>query len=74
MSLEALVFCAGRFQLPLPALPSNSEPRPFRSQAFPTSRLDVEVQAISSTLGSVYAWEADVCYLLVHGIRNLATL
>ena len=26
--------CAGSFQLPLPALPSNSEPRPFRSQAF----------------------------------------
>ena len=30
-----------------------------------TSRLDVEVQAISSTLRSVYAWEADVCYPLV---------
>ena len=39
-----------------------------------TSRLDVEVQAISSTLRSVYAWEADVCYPLVHGIWNLATL
>ena len=26
--------CAGRFQLPLPALPSNSEPRPFRSQGY----------------------------------------
>ena len=26
--------CAGRFQLPLPALPSKSEPRHFRSQAF----------------------------------------
>ena len=34
MSLEALVLCAGRFQLPLPALPSNSEPRPFRSQGY----------------------------------------
>ena len=32
MSLEALVLCAGRFQLPLPTLPSNSEPRPFRSE------------------------------------------
>ena len=74
MSLEALVLCAGRFQLPLPALPSNSEPRPSGSQAFPTSRMDVEVQAISSTLRSVYAWEADVCYPLVHGIWNLATL
>ena len=72
MSLEALVLCAGRFQLPLPALPSNSEPRPFRRQG--TSRLDVEVQAISSTLRSVYAWEADVCYPLVHGIWNLSTL
>ena len=34
MSLEALVLCAGRFQLPLPTLPSNSEPRPFRSQGY----------------------------------------
>ena len=39
-----------------------------------TSRLAVEVQAISSTLRSVYAWEEDVCYPLVHGIWNLATL
>ena len=39
-----------------------------------TSRLDVEVQAISSTLRSVYAWEADVCYPQIHGIRNIATL
>ena len=34
MSLEALVLCAGRFQLPLPTLASSSEPRPFGSQAF----------------------------------------
>ena len=60
MSLEALVLCAGRFQLPLPTLPSNSEPRRFRSEG--RSRLDAEVQAMSSTLRSVYAWEADVCY------------
>ena len=39
-----------------------------------TSRLDVEVQAISSTLRSVYAWDADVCYPLGHGSWNLATL
>ena len=39
-----------------------------------TSRLDVEVQAVSSTLRSVYAWEADVCYPLGHGSWNLATL
>ena len=58
--------------LPLPALPSNSEPRPFKAKG--TSRLDVEVQAISSTLRSVYAWEADVCYPLVQGIGNVATL
>ena len=45
------------------------EAKPFRN-----SRLDVEVQAISSTLRSVYAWEADVCYPLVHGILKLATL
>ena len=45
------------------------EAKPFR-----TSSLDVEVQAISSTLRSVYAWEADVCYPLGHGSWNLATL
>ena len=39
-----------------------------------TSRLHVEVQARSSTLRSVYACEADVCYPLVHGIWNRATL
>ena len=39
-----------------------------------TSRLDVEVQAISSSLRSVYAWEADVCYPLGHGSWNLVTL
>ena len=39
-----------------------------------TSRLDMEVQAISSTLRSLYACEADVCYPLGHGIWNLATL
>ena len=38
------------------------------------SRLAVEVQAISSTLRSVYACEADVCYPVVHGIWKLATL
>ena len=39
-----------------------------------TSRLDVEVEAITSTLRSVYAWEADVCYPVVHDIWKLATL
>ena len=39
-----------------------------------SGRHDVGLQAISSTLRSVYAWEADVCYPLVHGIWNLATL
>ena len=39
-----------------------------------TSRLDVEVQAISSTLRSVYAWDADVCSPLGHGSWNLDTL
>ena len=39
-----------------------------------TSRLDGEVQALSSTLRSVYAWEADVYYPLGHGSWNLATL
>ena len=34
MSLEALVLCAGRFQLPLPTLPTNSVPRPFRSEGY----------------------------------------
>ena len=37
-------------------------------------RLEVGLQAISSTLRSVYAWEADVCYPLGHGSWNLATL
>ena len=39
-----------------------------------TSRLNGDEQAISSTLRSVYAWEADVCYPLGHGSWNLATL
>ena len=72
LSLEALVLCAGD---------SNYLSQHFRQtaslgllEAKGTSRLDVEVQAISSTLRSVYAWEADVCYPLVHGIWNLATL
>ena len=39
-----------------------------------SGRQDVGLQAMSSTLRSVYAWEADVCYPLVHGIWNLATL
>ena len=37
-------------------------------------RQDVGLQAISSTLRSVYAWEADVCYPLGHASGNLATL
>ena len=37
-------------------------------------RQDVGLQAISSTLRSVYAWEADVCYPLGHESWNLATL
>ena len=36
--------------------------------------LDGEVQALSSTLRSVYAGETDVCYRLGHGSWNLATL
>ena len=39
-----------------------------------TSRLDGDEQAISSTLRSVYAWEADVCYPLLQGFWNIATL
>ena len=72
MSLEALVLCAGRFQLPLPTLASSSEPRPFGSEG--SGRQDVGLQAMSSTLRSVYAWEADVCYPLGHASGNLATL
>ena len=37
-------------------------------------RQEVGLQAISSTLRSGYAWEADVCYPLGHGSWNLATL
>ena len=32
-----------------------------------SGRQDVGLQAISSTLTSVYAWVADVCYPLGHG-------
>ena len=39
-----------------------------------SGRHDGGVQAMSSTLRSVYAWEADVCYPLGHGSWNLATL
>ena len=39
-----------------------------------SGRQEVGLQAMSSTLRSVYAWEADVCYPLAHGIWNLATL
>ena len=72
MSLEALVLCVGRFQLPLPTLASSSEPRPLEAKG--SGRHDVGLQAMSSTLRRVYAWEADVCYPVVHGIWNLATL
>ena len=37
-------------------------------------RQDVGLQARSSTLRSGYAWEADVCYPLVHASGNLSTL
>ena len=37
-------------------------------------RQEVGLQAMSSTLRRVYAWEADVCYPLGHGSWNLATL
>ena len=67
MSLEALVLCAGRFQLPLPALPSNSEPRPFRSQGY-------QQAGCGGTGHKLNSQKADVCYPLVHGIWILATL
>ena len=72
MSLEALVLCAGRFQLPLPTLASSSEPRPLEAKG--SGRQDVGLQAVRSTLRSGYAWEADVCYPLGHASGNLATL
>ena len=72
MSLEALVLCAGRFQLP---------PQHFGEaaslgllEAKGSCRQEVGLQAISSTLRSGYAWEADVCYPLGHASGNLATL
>ena len=37
-------------------------------------RQEVGLQAISSTLRSGYAWDADVCYPLGHASGNLATL
>ena len=39
-----------------------------------SGRQEVGLQAMSSTLRRVYAWEADVCYPLGHGSWNLATL
>ena len=36
-----------------------------------SGRQDVGLQDMSSTLRSVYAWEADVCYPLVHASGNL---
>ena len=64
--------CARSLQLPLPTLPSCSRLRPFRSRGY--LQAAVEVQDISSTLSSVYAWETDVYYPLGHGSWNLATL
>ena len=72
MSLEAHVLCAGRFQLLSQHFRQTASLGLLEAKG--TSRLAVEVQAISSTHRSVYAWEADVCYPLVHGISNLATL
>ena len=40
-------------------------------EAKASCRQEVGIQAISSTLRSVYAWEADVCYPLVHASGNL---
>ena len=64
--------CAGRFQL------LSQHFRHAASlgllEAKGTCRQDVGVQAISSTLRSVYAWEADVCYPLGHASWNLAAL
>ena len=60
--------CAGRFQLPLPTASLGL------LEAKGSCRQEVGLQAISSTLRSVYAWEADVCYPLGHGSWNLATL
>ena len=39
-----------------------------------SGRQEVGLQAISSTLRSGYAWEADVCYPLGHSSGKLATL
>ena len=40
-------------------------------EAKASCRQEVGIQAISSTLRSVYAWESDVCYALVHASGNL---
>ena len=72
MSLEALVLCAGRFQFPLPALPSNSEPRPFRSQGCQQAGCGGTGHKLNSQ--KCVCMEADVCYPLVHGNWNLTTL
>ena len=72
MSLEALVLCAGRFQLPLPALPSNSEPRPFRSQRYQQAGCGGTGHKLNSQ--KCVCMGGNVCYPLVHGIWNLATL
>ena len=72
MSLEALVLCAGRFQLPLPNFGEAASLGLLEAKG--SCRHEVGLQAISSTLRSVYAWEADVCYPLGHASGHLATL
>ena len=72
MSLEALVLWPGDSNYLSQHFRQTASLDPLAAKG--TSRLDVEVQAISSTLRSVYAWEADVCYPLGHRSWNLATL
>ena len=64
--------CARRIQLPLTDFRQAESLGLLEAKG--TIRLDVEVQGISSTLRTVYSWEAEVCYPLAHASWNLATL
>ena len=77
MSLEALVLCAGRFQLPLPALPSNSEVRPFRSQGYQQAGCGGTGHKLHSQkcvcmggrcLLPACSWDLEPSYTLVEGV------
>ena len=74
--------CAGRFQLPLPTLPSNSEPRPFRSERNQQAGWGGTGQKLNSQkcvcmggrcLLRILTWELEPSYTLKKAIGNRCT-